>query len=187
MTQKDETTKKVETKKDSPKREHKFIKFVWKHKYYAGLILIILTILIWSLIKIAILKNNFNNQKQEITTRYELKLDSLNSERLLLTATTFSWAIRSELLRDNNDQINQFFNEFVKNPGIDKLQFINPVTSVVEISTDKKDEGKIITSYKNITEQIIKKDSTEFIIVTPITGLNKKIGIFVIHFKNLTY
>ncbi|MDD2386692.1 MAG: hypothetical protein PHP52_07895 [Bacteroidales bacterium] len=187
MTQKDEIIETVETKKESPKKENKFIKFILKHKYYVGLILIIFIILVWSLIRIAILKNNFNNQKQEITTRYELKLDSLNSERLLLTATTFSWAIRSELLRDNNDQINQFFNEFVKNTDIVKLQFINPITSVVEISTDKKDEGKIITSYKNITEQIIKKDSTEFIIVTPITGLNRKIGIFVIHFKNLTY
>ena len=184
MTQKDEIIETVETKKESPKKENKFMKFIWKHKYYAGLILVIFIISFWSFIKISLLKNDFNKQKQQITSTYELRLDSLNSERLLLTAKTFSWAIRSELLRDNQEQIDQFFNEFIKNPDIIKLQLINPETFVIEISTDKKDEGETNMSYKFITEQVIKKDSTDFLIITPITGLNKKIGVFVMQFKN---
>ncbi|MDD4148907.1 MAG: hypothetical protein PHE33_02650 [Bacteroidales bacterium] len=184
MKQEVETTDQSKNIKDSPKKENKFMKFVWKHKYYAGLILVIFIISLWSFIKISLLKKDFNKQKQEITSTYELRLDSLNSERLLLTAKTFSWAIRSELLRDNQEQINQFFNEFIKNPDIIKLQLINPETFVIEISTDKKDEGETNMSYKFINEQVIKKDSTDFLIITPITGLNKKIGVFVMQFKN---
>ncbi len=44
MSQKDKTTDQLDNIKDSPKREHKFLKFLWKHKYYVGLILIIITI-----------------------------------------------------------------------------------------------------------------------------------------------
>ncbi|MDD2636538.1 MAG: hypothetical protein PHW82_13685 [Bacteroidales bacterium] len=186
MKQEVETTDQSKNIEDTPKKENKFFKFVWKHKYYAGLILAIFIISLWSVIRISLLKKDIITQKQEITTSYELRLDSLNSERLLLTAKTFSWAIRSELLRDNQEQIDQFFNEFIKNPDIIKLQLINPETFVVELSTDKKDEGKTNISYKFITEQVIKKDATDFLIITPITGLNKKIGIFVIQFQNLT-
>lgn len=187
MEQKEEKTAQIKKLDNSPKKENKFLKFILKHKYYVGLILIIIIISLWAFIKISILNNNFNNEKQEIISTYQIKLDSLNSDRLLLTATTFSWAIRSELLRENKDQINQFFNEFVKNPEIIKLQLINPETSVVELSTDKKDEGTVNPNFNSIEDQIVKKGSTEFYIITPISGLNKKMGIFVMQLKNLTH
>ncbi len=187
MKQKEEPAYQKRNIKDSVKKENKFVKFILKHKYYFGLIAVLLIILLWSFIKTALLKSDFNSQKQQIISNYELKLDSLNSDRLLLTAKTFSWALRSELLRENKEQINLFFIEFIKNPEIIKLQLINAKTSVVEISTDKKDEGEIVSGFNLIEDQVIKKDSAAVLIVTPIYGLNKKIGIFVMQFKNLRY
>jgi hypothetical protein len=173
----------AENIKNTPKKESKFKKFVLRHKFNLSLILLALIILGWALIKIALLENEFKKEKQQITTNYELKIDSLNSERLLLTAKTFSWAIRSELLRENNEQINQYFNDFIKNPDIIKLQLINPTTSVVDLSTDKKDEGTIAPNLNLTESQIIRDDASGFYIITPISGLNSKIGIFVMQVK----
>ena len=187
MEDKSVSNDKIENVEISQKKENKFLKFVLKHKYYVGLILVILIIFVWAFIKMHIMENRYNTQKQELITNYELRLDSLNSDRLLLTAQTFSWAIRSELIRENKEQINQFFNEFIKNNGVKKLQLINPETSVVELSTDKKDEGTTLTGFNAIEDQIIRKDSTEFYIITPISGLNKKMGIFVMQINYLKH
>ncbi|MDD2345208.1 MAG: hypothetical protein PHY85_03590 [Bacteroidales bacterium] len=169
------------------KKENKFKKFLFKHKYYLGLILIIIVVVLWALIKISILKSSFNKEKSQIITNYELKLDSLNSNRFLLTAKTFSWAIRSELLRENKDQVNQFFNDFIKNTDVIKLQLINPETSIVEISTDKKDEGVKMPINTAIEDQVVNVNPTDFQIITPISGLNNQIGIFVMKIKKLNH
>jgi hypothetical protein len=161
-------------------KEHKIVKFLIKKKYYVGLILIIFIILIWQAIKVHNLETSYAKKKSELISSYELKLDNLNMDRMKLTAKTFSWAIRSELMRENKEQINQYFNEFIKTPDIIKLQLINPDNSTIEIATDKKDEGIKNSDYGNIKKQVINSDASEFRIVTPITGLNKKIGIFVI-------
>ncbi|PKL78493.1 MAG: hypothetical protein CVV25_11430 [Ignavibacteriae bacterium HGW-Ignavibacteriae-4] len=177
----------LKTQEVPEKKESKFLKFVMKHKYYVALIIVIIVVLAWSFIRMALMESDFKEEKAQITSNYEMKLDGLNSDRLKLTATTFSWAIRSELLRENKEQINQYFNEFIKNPDIVKLQLINSETSIVELSTDKKDVGIEVTKYNSLQEQTIVTDSTEFQIVTPITGLNKKLGVFVMQVNSLKH
>ncbi len=154
--------------------------FLNRSKYYLGLILIMIIILIWHYSKVHFLEKSTKKEKLGIINSYELKLDSLNAVHLQLTAKTLSWAVRSELLRGNKDQINQYFNEFIKTPGIFKLQLINSENSVVEISTDKKYEGLRDTTYINITGQETIPDLPELKIVTPISGMNKQIGVFIL-------
>jgi hypothetical protein len=160
------------------------LNFLNKKKYYLGLILVIIIILIWNYSKIHFLEKRKEKEKLEMVNNYKIKLDSLNAVHMQLIAKTFSWAIRSELIRGNKDQINQFFNEFVKTPGIIKLQLINPENSVIEISTDKKDEGLRNADYINIKGQETISGLPELKIVTPITGMNKQIGVFILEAKN---
>jgi hypothetical protein len=131
------------------------------------------------------LEKSTENEKLAIINKYELKIDSLNAVQLQQTAKAFSWAIRSELIRGNNDQINQYFNEFIKTPGIIKLQLINPDNSVIEISTDKKDVGTLNTDYTNIKNQETILVLSELKIVTPISGMNKQIGVFILEANKL--
>jgi len=159
--------------------------FLNKSKYYLGLILIIMIILIWNYSKIHFLEKRTEKEKLEIITNYEIKLDSLNAAQMQLIAKTFSWAIRSELIRGNKDQINQFFNEFVKTPGIIKLQLINSENSVIEISTNKKDEGLRNIDYINIKGQETISGLPELKIVTPISDMNKQIGVFILEANKL--
>lgn len=159
--------------------------FLNRAKYYIGLFLIIIIILIWHFSKIHFLEKNTEKEKLGIVNKYEIKLDSLNAVHLQLTAKAFSWAIRSELIRGNTDQINQFFNEFIKTPGILKLQLINTENSVIEISTDEKDVGTQNIDYINIKSQKTIIETSELKIVTPISGMNKQIGVFILEANNL--
>lgn len=184
MKDKEISTKPLENNENGPIKESKFKKFILRHKFDVSLIILILIIVGWALIKMAVIKNDFSKEKEQIITNYELKIDSLNSDRLVLTAKTFSWAIRGELLRENNDQIDQFFKDFIKNPDIIKLQLIDPTTSEVILSTDKKDEGTTQAGLNMIDSQTVRKEASSLYIVTPISGLNKKIGIFVLQAKS---
>lgn len=175
----------LKTQEVQEKKESKIWNFIKRHKTFSALLLVIIVLLAWAFIKMAIMESDFNDEKAQIVSNYEMKLDNLNSERLKLTASTFSWAIRGELLRENKEQINQYFNEFIKNPDIVKLQLINSETSIVELSTDKKDIGNKVTTFNSLQSQTVVSDSTEFQIVTPINGLNKKLGIFVMQVNKL--
>jgi len=165
--------------------KNKLLHFLNKAKYYLGLILIILIILIWNYSKIHSLEKRNAKEKLEIVDNYKMKLDSLNTVDMQLVAKTFSWAIRGEFLRGNKDLINQFFNEFVKTPGIIKLQLINSESSVIEISTDKKDEGSRNVDYNNIKEQKTISGLSKMKVVTPISGLNKQIAVFIFEANKL--
>ncbi|MDO7170674.1 hypothetical protein [Mariniflexile sp. AS56] len=179
------TENKPDSIESNTKTPSKIGVFLKKHKYYVLLIVLLMSSIIWHYASMALLRNSFTTEKASIESTYKLKLDSLNSNRLQLTAKTFSWAIRSELLRENTDQVNQFFNDFIKNESIEKLQFIDSETNTITISTDKKDEGLVDSKFTNTINQEVIKDSTYFQLVTPITGLNKRIGVFVMKVKKL--
>lgn len=169
----------------TPKKPSKVWGFIKKNKYYAVLTTLLIVSIIWHFASVYFLKAKFENQKSTIEKTYQIKLDSLNTDRLQLTAKTFSWAIRSELLRNNSEQINQFFNDFIKIDAIEKLQYINVDSNIIEISTDKKDEGIEDVKYISLTEQQILQDSTSIELATPIAGLNNQIGVFVMKVKKV--
>lgn len=112
-------------------------------------------------------------------------MNTLNHNRIKETAKIFSWAIRGELLRENKEQINLYFNEFIKNSEVVKLQLINPETGVIETSTDKNDIGTSNVLFSKFNDQVIKQDENSFQVITPISGLNKKIAVFVMVVPNL--
>lgn len=155
--------------------------FMLKHIVKVVLLLLLIAMFIWSRIQISNLKSDFDQQKTEITNNYELKMDSLNIAGMELTAKTFSWAVRSELQRENKEQVELFFYDFIKSSQIEKLQYVNADNSTIELSTNKKEEGLIATSsFYKTNNQLTESDSTSFKIATPIMGLNKKLGVVVI-------
>jgi len=126
------------------KKEGKVMIFVKKHRLVFSLIAVIIIILLWAFVKMKIVEKRLSNEKEQLVNLYEQRMDSLNLSNMELTSKVFSWAIRSEMTRQNMEQVNQFFSGFVKEPNIRKVQLIDPVTGKVLLSSDKKDEGTIV-------------------------------------------
>ena len=63
------------------------------------------------------------------------------------------------------------------------FDLMNLEHNTIELSTDKKVEGTKNTTYTSLTHQLVKTDSTETLIATPITGLNSNLAVLVIKFK----
>jgi hypothetical protein len=104
------------------------------------------------------------------------------------TVKPLSWAIRSEMLRENRENIEQYQNEFVKMPGFSNLMFINNEGSIW-LSTDKKYEGSPFANHYNVefishNDVFLEADQSENIIKisAPIMGIDRRLGtLFVIY------
>ena len=146
-------------------------KFVWNHKLVFFLLLVIIAGGGWGAIQYYTLKRSFNNEKQHITSMF---VDE--------TSKVFSWAIRGEMVRENRDQVNQFFMHLVKEPGFKKIQLIDTNNSTVIVSTDKKDEGSTVADTTILNANVPKQITNNGLIrsITPVMGLNARIAVLVI-------
>ena len=175
----------LNTSNSKPIRQSNFGAYIFKHKIVFTLLLIIVIISFWAFIKISSVENNYKKEILNMKSDYENKMDSLTAKQIMLTSKVFSWAIRSELTRENKEQVNQFFLSFIKEPGVNKVEFVNASDSEVSISTNKKDEGTIFTDQIALktTKAINYKNDSVLTIVSPVMGLNSELGVLVIEYN----
>ena len=159
--------------------ENKKRSFIMRHKMTSFLLFVIIVIVLGSFIKMSLMKLDYNKEK----LNYEAQIDSIKVADLELTSKVFSWAVRSELMRNNTEQVNQFFLAFIKeNQFVQKLDLVDPNSAKIILSTDKKTEGDIYSNKDIMT--INKTTYREGLIISPIMGLDSKIGILIIDVNN---
>jgi len=132
-----------------------------------------------------LIENQFKKDTLKLRSDYENKLDSITTKNLMLTSKVFSWAIRSELTRENKEQVNQFFLSIIKERGVSKVEFVRAPDGKITLSTNKKDEGSIYTNQVALmsNETINFKTDSVLNVVTPVMGLNNKLGVLVIEYN----
>lgn len=159
--------------------------YIMKHKMVYALLFILVVVSLGAFIKIKLMENEFNKQTTAMELDYQNKIDSLTGRQLALTSKVLSWAVRSELTRENKEQVNQFFMNFIKEPGVINVKFVDARTSKVTLSTDKKDESTPFTDQVALMtpETINYKNDSILSVITPIMNLNNKIGILVIEYN----
>jgi len=166
-------------------KKNAFSIFLWKHKVSILLLVIIGVLLLYFNFKINSIESNHLEEMNSTINIYNQQIDSIQISGITQTVKVFSWAIRSELIRNNIEQVNQFFQVFIKEKGVEQIDLINPETALIILSTDMKQEG-ITVSDSDILQAgntITEKDSLGLRIVSPIMGLEKKIGIISVKIK----
>jgi Ca2+/Na+ antiporter len=160
----------------------KLVTFLKNNKAATVLSLLLLVVLTWFSGKLSNSERNFNNEKTRLISQYESTIDSLQINYLEFATKVFSWSVRSELLRNNTDNLNQLLTVFVKESGADLVQLINPEDNTVLLSSDKKYEGKPYTGNLNfeLNSPIVQKEGSDVKIITPVMGFTNKIGVLIV-------
>ena len=171
--------------KKQSKFKGKVVAFFKNNKAATVLTVLLLVVFIWFSIKIRINENNFNNEKTQLITQYESKIDSLQIKHLEFATDVFSWSVRSELLRENTENLSQLLTIFVKQSGADLVQLINPENKMVLLSSDKKFEGVNYSGLINfeIKKTVVIEDGGVVKIITPVMGFNNMIGILIVELR----
>lgn len=163
----------------------KLVAFLKNNKAATVLTVLLLVVFIWFSIKISINENNFNNEKTQLITQYESKIDSLQIKHLEFATEVFSWSVRSELLRENTENLNQLLTVFVQQTGADIIQLVNPKDYKVLLSSDKKLEGSTLSDikFKDLTSTVVLNKENTTKIICPVMGFNEKIGVLIVDIK----
>ena len=159
--------------------------FLKKNIAVTVLAIILIVAVVWFGIKLRVNENNFNEEKAQLINQYEMEIDSMQVMHLKFATEVFSWSVRSELLRNNAENLNQLLTAFVVESGADLVQILDSKDKMVILSSDKKYEG---VSYDGLID--IELTDTEIIeeegivkIITPVMGFNSLIGILVVTMK----
>ncbi len=146
------------------------------------LLFLLIVVLVGATIKIGIDKNRYNSEKTEIIEKYEIRIDSLILKNIQFTSTVFSWSIRSEMMRKNEENLSQLVTVFIKESDTDLVQIVDLETNTILISSDKKYEGEkfIIPMKIDFNEQKTIPTDKKTTVYTPIMGFNNLIGLLVV-------
>lgn len=155
-----------------------------KYLYMIGILVVLLFITyLWKTIALKNIQKQMEAQQIELIEKSQQVITEKTRYFLRLTTTTFVWAIRKEMFRENYEQINEYLNQFVKEPHIKQILVVKS-DGTVAVATDKKLEGVAFSSlYPNElmekNEIVITDDKNgNILVVAPIMGLTKKLGMF---------
>ena len=105
-------------------------------------------------------------------------------EMLRLSAVPLSWAVRSEMMRDNTTQIDDYLQRFVKEPNINRIALV--VDGNIQIATDKKLEAQSASGVFPVEAlevdeaTVVDSDSGEIFLAVPVVGLDERLGTLIL-------
>lgn len=172
-------TSKRKTKRSEEQKKTSFLARIFKKNPFAFILLILIiagTLFVY--IKHTQIQNLHKEEKQTLIKQHKVEVDSLKLSSIENTIRVFSWAVRSELIRDNLEQVGQFFLWLVKEPNIQTISLIDVNNGNVILSSDKKLEQQPANSALSWQSETIQTDAINGNIwmTVPVFGLDKKIA-----------
>jgi hypothetical protein len=161
------------------------------------LLLVAALIFAWKQVALDRMESRFEEEKQQLAEQYETGKSTLmrqagaalskNSEAAhRLFGNALAWAIRGELIRNNLDQIDQYFSELVKVERIHLVALASQEGKVL-VASDKKlqnaEFGQIFPAeLLNETQVSIHPQGEDRLLVLPVMGLNTRLGTAVLRY-----
>jgi hypothetical protein len=166
--------------------ENKTLIFIKKNFLVLILVVALVFVYLWGRYKVKAIERKYTEHAGRLIDMDNMKLDSMGLANTQLTTKVFGWAVRGELLRGNIEQVDIFFNHFIKEKNIERIDLIDLETQKIIKSTNKKMEDTPVANKDFITtdKQMVQSfDSTSYVIVNPVMGLDSKIGILAVTIK----
>lgn len=113
---------------------------------------------------------------------HQEQLDSIGLVNAIQVISSLTWAVRSEMTRDNMEQVNTYFIQLIKEPSIETIQLVDHSTGNILLSTNKKDEGTLLKNefVLNAKSPVSQLHNEVIISAAPVYGLSQQLGVLVI-------
>lgn len=171
-----------------PQKENKIITYLKNNRTFTAALAIILILLVWMIINGWSHRKSIRaeHEKLEKTIQdYEMRIDSLHQNGFENLLRIFAWSVRSELLRNNLEEVGRYANELLQISGIQKVSLADPSTRLIIFSTDKKEEGQpaMETVFVDIPGLRSKRDGNQIQTLLPVMGVDRKLAILIVEAK----
>lgn len=144
-------------------------------------LILILTIWIGKDIEIKNIKSKAETDYQTLKKQAIKSIVSAKEEQLKLLVKPYVWAVRTEMMKGNINQVNLYALDLIKEKDFLRIAIAND-SGIIVSSTDKKDEGK---SFTFIGKAAVLTNDNTFVensgdsvltVVSPIMGFNSRLG-----------
>jgi len=124
------------------------------------------------------------SQQEQLEQRLREETAQRIEETLRLMAVPLGWAVRTEAIGDDYDQIEDYANHLLKQPRVQRVVLVTPEGNV-RMSTDRKLQGQpAVEIFGDLTAQqeitIRKDDSGDYQLMVPILGYNERLGSLIV-------
>ena len=111
----------------------------WKRKliWPAVVLLVFIGMYAWRAISFRALTATHQERERTVVERTRWVIDSVRADAHLRDARLLGWAVRSEALRNNMEQVEQYFMAYVREPAVQRVSLIG-TDGLVKVSTDGK-------------------------------------------------
>lgn len=136
----------------------------------------------WGVLKVNSLEKTHADSIEQLNLDHKAQLDSIALINASQVISSLTWAVRSEMTRENMEQVNTYFIQLIKEPSIERIQLVEHSTGNVLLSTNKKDEGTVLKNefILSVKAPISKLQDKGIISAAPVYGLSEQLGILVI-------
>jgi hypothetical protein len=162
-------------------KEEKKKPFWKKHFLKLFLVLLLIVSIVWGYVEKRSTISTYEKQITEINTAHENEIEVLEGEHLKQLVSTLALAVRSEMIAENMNQVNQYFVQSLKTVNVQRILLVNQNTGKAILSTNKKDEGAIFGKKElvNTKNPVTKVYDNSTYAATPIMGLNTQLGVLI--------
>ncbi len=149
-------------------------------------------VFLWKQIEIIHLNKKHDTEMSALRTNASTTMKDVNKKNMETLARVFSWAVRSEMLRNNMDQVSTYMTELVKAADLNDISAIK-TDGIVALSTNKKYEGNTypgpVASQLSTINEVVSQTGNDasVMIICPIMGLDSRLGTIVITYKPTVY
>ena len=141
---------------------------------------------VWKSLTISKLKEKAATEQLALKKQASDRIMKTHSEHLKLLAKPFVWALRTEMLQGNLNQVNLYMSDMVKEPNVQRIIIANE-KGIIIASTNKKDEGQPFATIAKdapvAPEQATVVAAGNLLTMTsPIMGFNNRLGTLLISY-----
>lgn len=167
--------------REEPRLKKSPLVILFRHWRLLGVLALVLAVAgtyLWKNVAVSRAKEQLSRQAGQV-------LAEQHKSFLRLAAVPLVWTIRSEMMRGNYDQINQYLAQFVREPNMKEVLVARADGRIVAASNKKRD-GTMVTDLfppetpKVDTVTVTTRQDGMFVVAAPIMGLNDKLGVLIL-------
>lgn len=161
-------------------------------RLYLGTIVVLLGVSVglylWKAATVESWRERMEDQRASLAEQCRLGLAEQTGGVLRLAAMPLSWAIREPLLRDDLDQVREYFARFVQEPPVNRIVLIGP-EGAIAVATDVKLEGQEATTIlagdllASQKVEVLDRGEADIRLVVPVMSLDRRLGTLVLEYS----
>lgn len=145
-------------------------------------------IVIWKAVAIGNVKKAAEKDRQTLKEQAIANILQSHEHHLKVLAKAYVWAVRTEMMQGNINQVNLFADDMIKEKNFQGIAIANDKGIIIS-STNKKDEGQPFSTIGKedaLTSNKTNIDNTGdsiLIMTSPIMGFNNRLGTLFIKYS----